>query len=530
MASFTNRLVVSLAAGASTTVAHGVTVDGAAATPHVVQPDRSTPIVVSALTATSVTFTNPSASAQDANFMCEFLFSTQSRPADVPAGSMIWQGQAATSSGAVGGTSRTFYINTAIVDSAAYAAQGVFSDIGPAMTWAEANVPAGLGLCFELAPTDQTGPWPTLTNTGWAVGSTREIIIKGSGGDYAGSLMFISAACVLPAANVISPTFVFQDLYVVQNADLTLGTNRQILIKNCFWGADETSLIICDVYAATIKNSTLFFAQFTAAQAMDLNIDGGLTRIRKSQILLDGIGNLSFTNAALNINAVAAGNTPKLIRTPSGFSQVTFTNTGMFLYQSVTAVACTLLDFAAASLVTFDGLTISSSLDGAATMAMTNAFGAINSVPGPYGLQVYRNNGAGAFQYALGTPINTYAFQPGPPVTTANAVAPAFATPVQVSPLLNERVVTATIRTVAAGGGAAGVALEVETAYLSGVYEEVASVQIGAGVVRTDYNTITYPVKGGLRYQFVDLSAGGASATIAAATGAPSTGYGYTDR
>lgn len=76
-------IAVALAAGASSTVAHGLE-----EAPNFILPDRSTPIVVDAVTATSITFRNPSASASSANFIAraEHSLVTGTRPQTIWAG------------------------------------------------------------------------------------------------------------------------------------------------------------------------------------------------------------------------------------------------------------------------------------------------------------------------------------------------------------------------------------------------------------------------------------------------------------
>jgi hypothetical protein len=60
-----------LAAGASITIAHNLESNGASVAPTLVFPDRVTDIVVGAITATTVTFTNAGVSPAAANFRCE---------------------------------------------------------------------------------------------------------------------------------------------------------------------------------------------------------------------------------------------------------------------------------------------------------------------------------------------------------------------------------------------------------------------------------------------------------------------------
>lgn len=60
-----------LAAGASVTLAHNLASNDVSVAPTLVFPDRSTPIVVTATTATTVTFRNDGTGVESANFRCE---------------------------------------------------------------------------------------------------------------------------------------------------------------------------------------------------------------------------------------------------------------------------------------------------------------------------------------------------------------------------------------------------------------------------------------------------------------------------
>lgn len=107
---FTSLLDVSLAAGGSVTLAHGLLDQGAPVEPNLVQPDNATGIEVTATTSTTVTFNNPTVLASSARFLCTLLFSTQSVPADVPPGSFVWGGLG------VGGGGVGLVANTAYLD------------------------------------------------------------------------------------------------------------------------------------------------------------------------------------------------------------------------------------------------------------------------------------------------------------------------------------------------------------------------------------------------------------------------------
>jgi hypothetical protein len=106
---YTSLVDVTVPPGGSVTVPHNLVANGAPAAPHVVQPNVGTDLVVSAVTTTTVTVSNPGTMAASARFLCAFLHSIQSRPIDVPAGSMAWQG------GGAGGGALAPLQNTVIV-------------------------------------------------------------------------------------------------------------------------------------------------------------------------------------------------------------------------------------------------------------------------------------------------------------------------------------------------------------------------------------------------------------------------------
>ena len=64
--------VTNLAGGASTTLAHGLRADDKPVTPTQVLCDRASPLVVSAVTDTTVSIINPTGSPLTANFRCEY--------------------------------------------------------------------------------------------------------------------------------------------------------------------------------------------------------------------------------------------------------------------------------------------------------------------------------------------------------------------------------------------------------------------------------------------------------------------------
>jgi hypothetical protein len=97
-----------LAAGASVTVAHNLASNDVSVAPTLVFPDRVTDIVVGAITATTVTFTNAGANPASANFRCERGWQPEVDASTVT--SMTWQG----AGGAVASLAR--FGNVVVVD------------------------------------------------------------------------------------------------------------------------------------------------------------------------------------------------------------------------------------------------------------------------------------------------------------------------------------------------------------------------------------------------------------------------------
>lgn len=93
-------LTINLGPGATVTVPHGLTApDNTPLIPFEVRPDRGTPILVTATTATDVTFNNPDAAPQTAIFRA-WRYHSEIAPNNTP--SLRWQGAAAGGGG--GGT------------------------------------------------------------------------------------------------------------------------------------------------------------------------------------------------------------------------------------------------------------------------------------------------------------------------------------------------------------------------------------------------------------------------------------------
>lgn len=87
-----------LAAGASTTVAHGLNYGGNGVIPTQVICDRASPIAVTGTTTTSITFTNGSAGLASANFRAEYDHSIHA----VGATPIAWQGYVPAAGGGSG--------------------------------------------------------------------------------------------------------------------------------------------------------------------------------------------------------------------------------------------------------------------------------------------------------------------------------------------------------------------------------------------------------------------------------------------
>jgi hypothetical protein len=89
-----------LAPAAIVVVPHNLIVDGLPLAPTSVMPDRGTPIIVTAITSTTVTFQNMGAIPSSANFRAEFTHSIQRNPLNIAP--QLWQGDVG-GGGSVGG-------------------------------------------------------------------------------------------------------------------------------------------------------------------------------------------------------------------------------------------------------------------------------------------------------------------------------------------------------------------------------------------------------------------------------------------
>jgi hypothetical protein len=82
--------VTSLGVGVSVTLSHGLTSGGVGVAPTLVFPDRSTPIVVTSVTDTTVTFRNTGVASETARFRCERGWQPEVDAFSVTP--MFWQG------------------------------------------------------------------------------------------------------------------------------------------------------------------------------------------------------------------------------------------------------------------------------------------------------------------------------------------------------------------------------------------------------------------------------------------------------
>jgi len=89
-----------LNAGASVTLAHNLASNDVSVAPTLVFPDRATPIVVTATTTTTATFTNLGAGVESANFRCERGWQPEVDAFSVT--QMRWQGGTVGGAGVVG--------------------------------------------------------------------------------------------------------------------------------------------------------------------------------------------------------------------------------------------------------------------------------------------------------------------------------------------------------------------------------------------------------------------------------------------
>lgn len=88
-----NVLTVSaLVPGGTVTLPHGLVSNGRGALPKLVQPDRTTPIAVTAMSTSTITFRNDGGTNATANFRASCGLSLEGDPAGTPA--FVWQGNA----------------------------------------------------------------------------------------------------------------------------------------------------------------------------------------------------------------------------------------------------------------------------------------------------------------------------------------------------------------------------------------------------------------------------------------------------
>lgn len=114
MARYSNTLEVTVGAGSSVSVPHGLTnPDGTGLTPDIIQPWSNTPLAVTAVDGTNVTFSNAaSAVSLTARFRVEKTHSIQGAAADLatPSGVVYWQGAAGGGGGSAGyGASQSLF-------------------------------------------------------------------------------------------------------------------------------------------------------------------------------------------------------------------------------------------------------------------------------------------------------------------------------------------------------------------------------------------------------------------------------------
>lgn len=134
---FVSRISVTLAAGASTTVAHGLVVNGAAVTPQKIEADRLSGMQIDAADATNITVSNPGSTAATTIFLCTYLHSIDAVPGDTAPG-WWWKGSTSVG-GAIGFLApNEYYVDSTLVDSAGLASLRMFSTVALAVAAAEA--------------------------------------------------------------------------------------------------------------------------------------------------------------------------------------------------------------------------------------------------------------------------------------------------------------------------------------------------------------------------------------------------------
>lgn len=210
---------ISLAGGASTTIAHGILDNSGGLIPNIVLPDRSTPIaVVGTPTTTQITFTNPNADAQTAKFWIQRNFSMQ----EDDNRSIYWRGSNGGSAAAQQQLENVFFVDSTLAEDATVRR---YATVDTALIAATAAL--GASAAVELVFRAGSYTW-TGTNIG-----DRDVVFTGQGHTNAGlTTLDLFGATIDGTASPTQKYAVFQNFYVTTAADFD--GNRVGIFRNCY--------------------------------------------------------------------------------------------------------------------------------------------------------------------------------------------------------------------------------------------------------------------------------------------------------
>lgn len=217
------RQSVSLDAGASVVVTHGLVARGVAATPNVVYPDRGTDIYVAVWDATTVTFTNPTAAALSAVFYVQYVHSINATQAQCGPG-LIWKG----GSGGAGTQDPFVGTNEYYVDTTATVTPSMrlYPTIALAIAAAEADAAiVATGANIQLR--EGQAHVLDLAAAGLAVASTLKVCLFAV--DARATLSIHGTA---PAGGA-DAAIRFYNLKITQSAAMDTGAARAVIIDKC---------------------------------------------------------------------------------------------------------------------------------------------------------------------------------------------------------------------------------------------------------------------------------------------------------
>lgn len=257
-------LEVTLAAGASVTLPHGLTQpDNSPATPFEVRPDRATPIVCTAATSTTVSFNNPDSAPQTAIFRVWRYHSVNAPDATT---ALRWQG----GGGGGGGGGFTFVY---VLDPGGVAVDNVYTDFTSLYAAASAD---GQGAKLCIVRSDAQIPAGTYELENWQFEGSQDakptlailagvVIVPGT---FPKAFRYLNITWLNPAA--VSYVADRSFLCVFQNVNVnSLSTNPSI---TC--GEDVVFTLIATDDTTLNRGTGPFVETINGAATVQLIIDG----------------------------------------------------------------------------------------------------------------------------------------------------------------------------------------------------------------------------------------------------------------